>query len=95
MMMTISIQSLYSLRDNLTEKGVNPDTAEMFARMYPFFLEYEHGVSIQQVARFLERSGKQVRRQMHELEQKGFLARIHYRAWGITEQTKERIDGAN
>lgn len=91
--MTISIQKLYSIRDLLSEDGVKPDTAEMFARMYPFFSEYEHGASIQQVARFLSRSGKQVRRQIHELEEKGYLERIHYRAWGITEQMKGKIDG--
>jgi Mn-dependent DtxR family transcriptional regulator len=93
-MMMTSIQKLYSIREHLKEMGVSSDAAEMYARMYPFFAEYEHGVSIQQVARFLQRSGKEVRRQMHELTKKGFLERMHYRAWGITEQTKEKIDGA-
>jgi Mn-dependent DtxR family transcriptional regulator len=93
MMMTTSTQKLYEIRDTLIAQGVNPDTAEMYARMYPFFMGYEGGVSIKQVARFLDRSGKQVRRQMHELEAKGFLDRLHYRAWGITEQTKEQLNG--
>ena len=92
-MMMTSVQKLYSIREHLIEEGVSPDAAEMYARMYPLFDEYEHGVSIQQAALLLERSAKQVRRQIHELTEKGFLDRMHYRAWGITEQTKEQLNG--
>lgn len=91
--MTTSVQTLYQIRDSLIEEGVSPDTAEVFARLFPFFKEYAYGVSIQQAARFMDRSGKQVRRQFKELTEKGYLDRYHYRAWGITNEMKERFDG--
>lgn len=93
-MMMTSVQKLYSIREHLEQEGVSPDSAEMYARMYPFFAEYEHGVSITQAAVFLQRSAKQVRRQIHELTEKGFLDRMHYRSWGVSDEMKEKIDGA-
>jgi hypothetical protein len=93
--MMMDLQILYQLRDYLIQEGVSPDSADVCARLYPFFLEYEYGVSITQAAEFLDHSGKQVRRQFHELTEKGFLKRDHYRAWRIAEVVKEKFDGAS
>jgi predicted ArsR family transcriptional regulator len=91
--MTMLLQRLYDIKETLIEEGVSPDTAEVFARLFPFFREYAYGVSIQQAAKFLDRSAKQVRRQFHELTEKGYLDRLHYRAWGIASEMKEKFDG--
>lgn len=91
--MMMDFQTLYQLRDYLIQEGVSSDSADICARLYPFFLEYEYGISITQAAEFLDHSGKQVRRQFRELTDKGFLVRPHYRAWRIAEEVKEKFNG--
>lgn len=85
----MNLLRLYEIRDKLIEKGVKPDSAEVFARLYPFFEQYEYGVSVPQIAAFLERTEKQTRRFVRELENARVLERLHYRAWTMNQAVKE------
>ncbi len=82
---------LQQLKAELVSKGVAEDSAEVFARMYPFFLQYQYGINVPQMAKFLGRTEKITRRYMRQLEKKDVLVRLHYRAWTMSPAVKELI----
>lgn len=88
----MDLQPLYQLKTELINRGVKEDAADVFARMYPFFLQYAYGISVPQLATFLEKSVKQTRRYVRQLEEKNVLLRLHYRAWTMSEAVKELVD---